>query len=98
MDGQLWRYCPWLWRSSLRGRKRTGCSPSLSAGRARNPRGVDEGAGGVVPVAVVEDAGDHKDLLGTRLMHVDALPASVRVHLQHMGLSPIVPGPQRAQP
>src|SRR3954451_10285076 len=59
--------------------------------------GVDEGASRVVPLAVVEDAGDHEDLLGARLVDVDSLPACVRVHLQHIGLRAVVPVPQRAQ-
>src|SRR4051794_7261740 len=70
--------------------------------RLRNVRGtrgrVDEGAGRVVPVAVVEDAGDHEDLLGTRFVHVDPLPAGVRVHLQHAGRRAVVPLPQWPQP
>jgi hypothetical protein len=59
---------------------------------------MDEGASGIVPEAVVEDTRDNKDLLGSRLMHINAVSAGPRVHLQYQRVLAVITTPQGTDP
>ena len=64
----------------------------------RPGRSMDERASGIIPEPVVEDTRDNKDLLRSRLMHINTVPAGPRVHLQYQRAPAVITTPQGTDP